>query len=124
MLIVIWAVDTRDEQLARLVRPARGIDGKPVRVCPVEFLVGAVRVHPGEDHELIFMRGAAQLAEQVASAQLLRRAVQRHPAGIVGDDSASINDDALGVGAFPLSAPPGDVIPGRIDLRDVRLTPA
>lgn len=118
------SLNAADEQLTRFVWSACGIHRKPVRMCPVAFLVGAVRVHPGEDHEPIFVRGAAQLAEQVAFAQLLRRAVQWHMAWIISHNTICVDDDTLGVGAFPLLAPPCDVVSDGIDLRDVRLPPA
>ena len=44
----------------------------------------------------------------------------------VGDEilAAGVDDDALGVGALPVLAPPGNVVACGIDFRDVRLAPA
>ena len=114
----------RDEQVARFVRLARRIHGKPIRVRLVELLMRAIRVHAGKHDEPVIVRGAAELAEQVAPTQVLGRAVQRHPARIVRHDAAGVDDDALGVGSLPVLAPPGDVVARGVNLRDVRLAPA
>jgi len=84
----------------------------------------AIRVHPGEYDQPVIVRGAAELAELVASTQVLGLAVQRHAARVVGYEATGIDDYALGVGLFPVLAPPGDVVARGVNLRDVRLAPA
>ena len=50
--------------------------------------------------------------------------MQRKLAGIISDDAAGIDDDALGLRALPALPPPGEVVPLRVNFRDVRLSPA
>lgn len=50
--------------------------------------------------------------------------MQRKLAGIISDDAAGIDDDALGLRALPALPPPGEVISLRVNFRDVRLSPA
>ena len=50
--------------------------------------------------------------------------MQRKLAGIIGNNAAGIDDDALNLRAFPVLPPPGDVVSLRVNLRDVRLSPA
>ena len=65
-----------------------------------------------------------QLAEEIAIAEKLGPAVKWNLCRIIRNDAARVDDDALGVGALPLFAPPGDVVAGHVDFGDVRLHPA
>jgi len=44
--------------------------------------------------------------------------------GIVGDDAAGVDDDAVDFGAFPVFAPQGDVVANNVVFSDVGLAPA
>src|SRR5262249_11169786 len=72
----------------------------------------------------VLMCGTAEFAEQVPAVQMLRWVMKRNLAGIVGDDSSGVNDDALGLRFLPIIAPPANVVTNRIYLRDVSLSPA
>src|SRR5215472_11945817 len=65
-----------------------------------------------------------QIAVEVAVAEKLGPMLERIFARIIGDDSTSIDDDALHLGALPEFAPPGNVVSIRVFLRDIGLTPA
>ena len=69
------------------------------------------------------MRRGGQFAVEVAIAQELGTAVQRILAGVVGDDAAGVDDDALNSGPLPIVAPERDVVPLRVALSDVSLPP-
>ena len=124
ILVVVGAVHAGDVAVGVAVGIAAGVPGEPVRVGLEEILPGAVGVHAGEDDEAVLVRGLGQFAEEVAIAQKLRAVVQRVLAGIVGDDAAGVDDDALHLGLLPVAAPPGDVVADRVALGDVGLSPA
>ncbi len=62
-------------------------------------------------------------AVQVAAIQELGSMVQWELARVVGHNSAGVDDDALHSGAFPILAPPRDVVRRRIVLGDIGLAP-
>ena len=124
VLLVVRTVDAGDVEIAGPVGLAGGVDGEPIGMRPVELLVrhgwnpcGPTR--PGRP------RGPpGQFAVKVAVAQRRPDGMQRELAGIVGEDAAGVDDDALGLGPFPMLPPPGDVVASRVDLGDVGLAPA
>ena len=124
VLVVVGAVDARDVQLARAIRPARAVDGEPVGVGSVEGLVSAVGVHAGEDEQAVLVGRPGQLAVEVPVAQGLCSMVERELAGVVGHDPARIENHPLDPRVPPVTPPPCDVVARRVDLGDIGLTPA
>ena len=124
VLLVVRAVDARHVEVAGPVRLAGGVHGEPVGMRLVERFVGTVGIHAGQHRQTILMGRTGQFAVKVAVAQRRRTVLQRELAGIVGDDAAGIDDDALHLRPFPVLPPPGDVVARRVDLGDVRLPPA
>ncbi len=124
VLFVVGTVDTGDVEIARSVRLARGVRGKPVGMGLVERFMGAVGVHPGEDGQSVVVRGLGQFSVEIPIAQERRAIVERVLAGVIGDDSAGVENHSLHAGAFPVPAPPVNVVSGRVDLGDVGLAPA
>jgi hypothetical protein len=105
VLAVVGAVEAGDVELA--VAEGLGIAARePVRMGLVDLRARPVRVHAREDGDPVRAGDLQELAEEVALAQELRAAVQRHVGGVVGHDAAGVDDDALGSRPFPMPAPP------------------
>src|SRR5215831_13187161 len=89
----------------------------------IEFLVSTVGIHTSEDRESVGVRGFEQFAQQVASIQCLWTVLERVLAGVVGNDASRVNNDSLDPGAFPMLAPPEDIVITSICLCDIGLAP-
>src|SRR5262249_52085173 len=96
VLAVVRSVDARDVELAVAEGLGLVAPREPVRMGLVALRPRPVRVHAREDRDTVLVRGLQELAEEVALAQELRAAVQRHPRGVVGHDAPRVDDDALG----------------------------
>src|ERR1019366_8621203 len=72
----------------------------------------------------VLVRGAGEFAVKIAVTERGGTIMQRELARIIRNDAAGIEDDALNLRALPVLPPPGDVILLRVNLRDVRLSPA
>src|SRR5919199_1685424 len=90
----------------------------------VETFIRTVGVHPGENDQSLLACRSHYLAVQVAVAQERGAVMQRVLAWGVGDDTASIDDNALHAGAPPVLAPPLPVIAYWIYLGQIGLTPS
>ncbi len=90
----------------------------------IESLVGAVRVHASKDEQAVFVGGLSQFAVEVPVPQSLGSMVQWKLAGVVGDNTARIENDPLHPRFSPVAPPPRDVVARGIDLGDVGLPPA
>jgi len=124
VFLVVWAVDAGDEKVTRLIRLVGGVYGEPVRTGLKAVRVRPIRVHASEDRKPVLMRSAAQLAEQVTPVKVFCLAMKGHLTGVIGNDTTSVDDDPLDVGALPVTAPPSDVIALRVNLGDIGLPPA
>src|SRR5919199_863007 len=89
----------------------------------VETFIRTVGVHPGENDQSLLACRSHYLAVQVAVAQERGAVMQRVLAWVVGDDTASIDDNALHAGAPPVLAPPLLIIAYWIYLGQIGLTP-
>ncbi len=125
MFTIVRSVDTRRVQglFAAIWLPG-GVSREPVRMGLQDFAARAVGVHSREHDDPVLARGLQNVPEEIAIAKKLRAAMKRHLCRVVGDDATRVDDDPLGAGALPLFSPEGDVVPRRVDLRDVRLHPA
>ncbi len=124
VLAVVRPVDARDVQTRDHVRLAARIVREPVRMSAIKLFVRAVRVHAREYREAILARGARELAEQVAIAELARAAMKRHLRRVVSHDAARVEHDSLHARALPVRAPEIDVDALRVDLGEIGLAPA
>src|SRR5471030_1689047 len=92
VLVVVGAVDAGNELVGGVVRIARRIAREPIRMAADEFLGGAIAVHAGQHRESILVRRFGKLAIEIAPVEELGLAMEREPAGIVGDDAAGVDD--------------------------------
>ena len=76
----------------------------------IEVLRGSVGIHAGHHDQTVLVRSLRDFAIEIAAVEELRAVMQGKLAGVVGDDAACIDDDALYRGPFPVIAPPGDVV--------------
>src|ERR1039458_5529878 len=106
------------------MRLAVGVRGKPVRVRAIKILMHAIGIHAGEHGQSVLARGAGEFAVKIAVTERDGAIMQRKLAGIIGNNAAGIDDDALNLRALPVLPPPGDVVSLRVNLCDVRLSPA
>ncbi len=124
VVVVVGAVDAGEVELTAAVGLAGGVDGEPVGVSVVERGEAFGGVHAGDDGEAVVVGGFGEFAEEVAVGELGRAVVEGEFGGVVGDDSAGVDDDALRAGALPVLPPPGDVVGGAVGFGDVGLSPA
>src|SRR5256885_17075268 len=103
------------------MRAAGGIDAEPIRVSLIEFFGSTAGIHAGQNGDAVSPGGVQKFAKEIAVAEKLSPAVQRILTGVIGDDAASVDDDALNASAFPVIAPPGDVVTSDIEFGDVGL---
>jgi hypothetical protein len=122
-LVEVSAVHACKIKIAGAVRLARGAGGEPLRVRAVDVFARPARVHARQHGQALLARHRHDLAVQVAIAQRLGAAVQRVATGVVGDDAAGVDDNALHACAPPMLAPPSRVVAGRVDLGEVGLRP-
>lgn len=120
---IVRPIDARDEKVAPAMRAASGIDGEPVGVSLIEFLGCAAGVHARENGDAICAGGAQEVAKEIAVAKELGAAVEWVFAGIIGNDSASVDDDALDASAFPVIPPPRNIVTSDVEFGDVGLAP-
>ena len=90
----------------------------------IKFVGSASRIHPSQNGDSIAASSVKEFAEEIAITKKLRAPVQRIFAGIISDDAASVDDDALDACALPIIAPPWDIIAGNVEFGDVGLAPA
>src|ERR1039458_1343181 len=112
VFVVIRAVDARDVEAGVPIRLAAGAQGEPIRVSAIKVLMRANGIRAGE------------FAVKIAVTERGGAIMQRKLAGIIGNNAAGIDDDALNLRALPVLPPPGDVVSLRVNLCDVRLSPA
>src|ERR1039458_1604998 len=124
VFVVIRTVDARDVEAGVPIRLAAGVQGEPIRVRAIKVLMRAIGIHAGEHGQSVLVRGAGEFAVKIAVTERGGAIMQRKLAGIIGNNAAGIDDDALNLRALPVLPPPGDVVSLRVNLRDVRLPPA
>ena len=124
VLRVVAGVHAGEEPAARGVRRAAAVPGEPVRPRVDEFLCGAVDVHARHDPQDHLPRGVGELPQEVPVLEVAGAVLQREAAGVVGDDAARVDDDALDVVLTPILLPEADVADLGVDLRQVGLAPA
>ncbi len=121
---VVAGVYAGEEAPVRFIRSAAAVPGEPVRPRVGEFLRGAVDVHARHDPQAHLPGGIGEFPQEVPVAKVARAVLQRKAAGIIGDDAARIDDDALNVVFEPVPLPEIDVAAGGVDLGQVGLAPA
>src|SRR5207302_10541342 len=105
VLVVVRAVHARDVAIVGAVWPALGVDRKPVWMLDEERRIGAVRVHASQNGQPVLARGRHDLAIEVAIAEGVRPVMQRVLTRVIGDDAASVDDDALDARPSPMLPP-------------------
>src|SRR6267142_5919626 len=121
---IIGPIDTGDEQVPPAIRFSICIDAEPIRVRVIKFIGRAAGIHPGEYRNPVIARSMQDFAKEIAIAQKLSAPMQRILTGIIRDDAAGVDDNALDASSFPIIAPPWNVIAGNIEFGNVRLPPA
>ena len=124
VLRVVAGVHAGEEPAARGVRRAAAVPGEPVRPRVDEFLCGAVDVHARHDPQAHLPRGVGELPQEVPVLEVAGAVLQREAAGVVGDNAARVDDDALDVVLTPILLPEFDVADLGVNLRQVGLAPA
>ncbi len=118
------AVHAHRVEVAPLERLPSRVAGEPARVVAEDLLVGAGRVHPGQNREPGRPRRREDLAEEVAPVERGRAVVPGEARGVEGHDPAGVDDHALGAHALPVVGPEPLVVRRRVLLVEVRLHPA
>ena len=124
ILVVIRPIHAGHEAVLGLERLALAVGRHPVRMGIGEFTGDAVGIHAGKDDQANRAGGRDDVAEEIAVIEVLGLVLERELGGVVGDDAAGVDDDALHARAAPVIEPEGEVVSGRVDLGDVGLAPA
>ena len=90
----------------------------------IKFIGSASRIHPSQNGDPIAASSVKEFAKEIPISKKLRAPVQGIFGGIVSNDAAGIDDDALDACALPIIAPPWDIIAGNVEFGDVGLSPA
>ena len=124
VFVVVRAVDAGDVFIGGTVRIAGAVASEPIGMGFEKIFGGAIRIHARDDDKSFGMGGFGEIAVEVAIAEEFGAMLQGELAGVVGNDAARIDDDALDLGTLPEGAPPRDVVAGRVYFGDVGLAPA
>ena len=123
VLVVIRTVDAGGVLVGGAIGIAVGGAREPVGMGLIEVLGRSVGIHAGHHHQSVFVRSLRDFAIEIAAVQELRAVMQGEFAGVIGDDPACIDDDALHRGPFPVIPPPRNVVLDRILFGNVSLPP-
>src|ERR1017187_1401571 len=96
---------------------------EPIRMGAKEILGDAIGIHSRQNGQAVLMRGACELAIQIAAVEELRPVLQGELAGVVRHNPAGVDNHALNLGAFPVLPPPRDVVADGVAFGDSGLPP-